>query len=269
MHIKATEHSAARGCLSHKAMARLITAVIALLAASSLAAQTAPEFEVATLKRSGPAPGDLININLGTIKNNKLTLTNASLSDCIKFAWGIVADAQLAGPDWLRDKSIRYDVVAEALPGAPREQLLLMLQSLLAERLKVTLHHERRSLSYLALVPGKNGPKFTREPAAPFPAAPIPNGFLRVAGDHISMHTLVLLLSRYERQTIIDMTGLDGDFGIALQWLRGADQPAGLDSSGPTVFTAVQEQLGLRLESRKGPLDVLVIDGAEQIPAEN
>jgi len=246
-----------------------MTAAITMLAIFSLHAQTAPAFDVATLKRSGPAAGDLININLGNIKNNKLTLTNASLSDCIKFAWGIVADAQLAGPDWIRDKSIRYDIVAEAPPGATREQLLLMLQSLLAERLKVALHRERRNLSYLALVPGKNGPKFTREPAAAFPTGPIPNGFLRVAGDHISTHTLALLLSRYERQTIIDMTGLDGDFGIALQWLRGADQPAGLDTSGPTVFTAVQEQLGLRLEARKGPLDVLVIDSAEQVPAEN
>ena len=248
-----------------------MTAAITLLAISSLHAQTAPAFEVATLKRSSPPPGDLINIDLGHLRNGKVTLTNANLADCIKFAWGIVADSQLVGPapgsSAIKSKSIRYDIVAEAPPGASRDQLLLMLQALLAERLKLTLHHEQRSLSYLALIQGKNGPKFSRSPAE-VPAGPIPNGSFRVTSNQMSMYTLTLLMSRYEGETILDMTGLQGDFGITLEWARDKNQLPN-DAPGPTIFTAIQEQLGLRLEARKGPLDVLVIDSVEQTPAEN
>ena len=79
------------------------------------------EFEVATVKPSPPPEGDLININLGTARNGRLTFGNASLSDCLKFAYGIVSDAQLAGPDWIKSKSVRFDIVAQAAPDASRE----------------------------------------------------------------------------------------------------------------------------------------------------
>ncbi len=73
-----------------------------------------PEFDAATLKRSPPPPGDTININLGTARNGKVALTNATLSDCIKFAYSLASDAQLSGPDWINSGTMRYDVVAEA-----------------------------------------------------------------------------------------------------------------------------------------------------------
>src|SRR5258706_11646806 len=122
-------------------------------------AQTRPEFEVATVKSSPPAAGDLNNINLGRVQNGTVTFTNASLSDCLKFAYGIVSDAQLQGPDWIKSKAVRFDIVAKAPPETPREQLVLMVQSQLTERLKVVLHHEQKQLPYLALIIGKNGHK--------------------------------------------------------------------------------------------------------------
>jgi len=127
------------------------------------------EFDAATLKASPPSEGDLIYINLGRIQNGRLTLTNASLSDCLKFAYSIVADAQLAGPDWIKSKAIRFDVVAEAPSNTPRERMLLMLQTLLAERLKVAVHHESRELAYLALVQAKKGSKMRQAEANPAP----------------------------------------------------------------------------------------------------
>jgi uncharacterized protein (TIGR03435 family) len=85
------------------------------------------------------------------------------------------------------------------------------------------------------------------------------------------MQLLATLLSRFERETVVDMTGLKGLFDVKLEWTPdGGAVPAVLDgASGPSVFTALQEQLGLKLEPRKGPIDVLVIDHAEKTPAEN
>jgi uncharacterized protein (TIGR03435 family) len=231
-----------------------------------------PEFEVATVRQSPPPPGDLLNINVGTVRNGKVTFENASLSDCLKFAWGIVSDDQIAGPDWIKSRAVRFDIVAQAPPDTPREQLALMLQPLLAERLKLVLHHEQKSLSYLALIVGKTGPKLTRaigqNDAAPSPANTAFGG--RISSNRMSMQLLSTLLSRFERQIVVDMTGLTGQYEVHLEWTLAAqttnpvEQPA-----GPTVFTAVQEQLGLKLESRKGPLDVLVVDQAEKIPTDN
>jgi len=214
------------------------------------------------LKSSPPTEGDLIYINLGRIQNGRVTLTNASLSDCLKFAYSIVADAELVGPDWIRSKAIRFDIVAEAPPDTPRERMLLMLQALLAERLKVAVHHESRELAYLALVQAKNGPKMRKADANPTPPkAPMISG--SIVSNGMSMQTLTLLLSRFQRETVLDQTGLDGLFEIKLEWSPNQN------TDGPALPTALQEQLGLRLESHKGPADVLVVDSAEKIPADN
>lgn len=231
-----------------------------LCSVASIIAQS--QFDAATLKSSPPTEGDLIYINLGRIQNGRVTLTNASLSDCLKFAYSIVADAELVGPDWIRSKAIRFDIVAEAPPDTPRERMLLMLQALLAERLKVAVHHESRELAYLALVQAKNGPKMRKADANPTPPkAPMISG--SIVSNGMSMQTLTLLLSRFQRETVLDQTGLDGLFEIKLEWSPNQN------TDGPALPTALQEQLGLRLESHKGPADVLVVDSAEKIPADN
>jgi uncharacterized protein (TIGR03435 family) len=231
------------------------------------AAVFAQEFEVAAVKQSPPPEGDTININLGTVRNGRLTFANASLSDCLKFAYNIASDAQLAGPDWIKDA--RFDIVAQAPAATPREQLALMLQTLLAERLKVVLHHEQKTLPFLALVVGKNGPKFHEAKADPAPDTGF-NVAGRIVRNQLSMRMLALLLSRFERQTVLDMTGLKGLFEVRLEWTPDDGRaPAAADSVGPSLYTAVQGQLGLKLEARKGPVDVLVVDSAEKVPADN
>ena len=237
-------------------------AILAILIVSQCSAQPLakplPEFEVATLKQSPPPTGDLININLGRVLNDTVTFTNASLSDCLKFAYGIVSDAQLQGPDWIKSKAVRFDIVAKAPNGTPREQIMLMVQALLAERLKLELHHEQKQLSYLALIAGKGSPRLKESTSTG--GNPSVRG--RIDAVHMAMPLLATLLSRFERQTIVDMTGLMGYYEFKLEWTPES-------GDGPSLFTAVQEQLGLRLEARKSPLDVLVVDSAERIPAEN
>ena len=239
------------------------------------------QFEVATLKRSPPPQGPTIDINLGRAMNGKVTLGNATLSDCIKFAYGLAADAQLAGPDWINSRSdVRFDVVGQAPPDTSREQLLLMLRNLLAERLKLQVHRENRDLPHLALVRGRNQLKLTPSTAAEGTPG-VYTGPGKIINPRISMETLVMLLSRFERQTIVDRTELSGFYQLKLEWTpervrmlppRPDGSPVmlnGIPADGPSLATAIQEQLGLKLESRKGPIEVLVVDHAEQTPAAN
>jgi uncharacterized protein (TIGR03435 family) len=249
------------------------TIPLALLSATFLRAQTAPppQFEVATVKVSPPPSGDAITINLGTVLNGRLAMTNVTLSDCIKLAYGIVSDDQLVAPDWImgrqvRFDQVRFDIVAQAPPDTPRDRVLLMLQPLLAERLKLVLHHEQKQLSYLGLTVAKTGPKI--RPAKP--GAPLGNSAARgrIVANQMPMSGLATVLSRFERETVVDLTGLSGAFEFKLEWTPDGPVPPD-GASGPSLFTAVQQQLGLRLESRKGPLDVLVVDHAEKVPTEN
>jgi uncharacterized protein (TIGR03435 family) len=237
-----------------------------------------PEFEVATVKVAVPV-GDKIDINLGTIRNGRVTLGNVTLSDSLKFAYSIVADSLIDGPAWIRSGELRFNIVGQAPADTPDDQLRLMVRTLLTERLKVSIHHEQKDLPFLALTIGRNGPKL----AAPKDTAGTPQLVAgRIIHDRMPMSVFVMLLSRFERQTVVNTTPLTGPYAINLQWttdtIRALARPDGgpvsingqsVDAYGPSLYTAIQEQLGLRLESRKGPIEVLVVDSAEKMPADN
>lgn len=203
-------------------------------------------------------------MNLGNIRNGRLTLENATLGDCLKFAYGLYSDAQLAGPDWIKSKMFLYDVVALTPAGSTREQNLAMLQKLLTDRLRVVSHHERREMSYLALAVAKGGAKM--HPAAADAAQSGPSMYGNIVNRSMTMHSLALLLSRFEKQTVLDETGLSGGFEVSVQW---NPEQARADDDRPSLYTALQQQLGLKLEGHKGLVDVLVVDSAEKVPAEN
>ena len=152
------------------------------------------------------------------------------------------------------------------------DQLQMMARTLLEERLHLVLRRERKVLRHLALVPGKTGPKLrAAKPDATEDQGPHVRG--RIAHNHISMARLASLLSRFERQTIVDLTGLSGLFEVILEWAPDNNlptgDPAGPPSDRPGLFAAVQEQLGLKLEPRRGPLDVFVVERALKVPEEN
>jgi len=242
-----------------------------------------PQFEVATVKVLPPVPlGTPLPVNLGSFRNGTAMLTNTTLSECLQFAFGIVSDAQIAGPDWIKTRGVRFEIVGKTGPDVSRDQALLMMQNLLTERLKLSLHHEPREMSFLALVVAKNGAKLAPAKMGT-PPAEIPSQIPgRVLHPQMPMSVLATLLSRFERQVVIDMTGLTGPFSVDLQWTPDAlrnrvsqdgaapmvnGQPVNVD--GQSLPTALQEKLGLRLESRKGSVDVLVVDHAEKVPMDN
>jgi uncharacterized protein (TIGR03435 family) len=242
--------------------------MIGLMPSPATSAQSVsrPQFEVTSLKPGQPIPGDKIYINLGSVSHGTLTMSNTSLSDCLRYAFGLTSNDQLSGPDWIKSKLVRFDIVAKAPPDTPLDQIRLMLQTLLTERFQLALHHEQKELSYVALVIGKKGPKL--QEATP-DSDPSGNKVLigRIVSNHISMTTLATLFSRFTGQTVLDMTGLTASYDLKVEWTP-ENTPTD-DESAPSLFAAVEQQLGLKMEVRKGPVDVIVIDHAERIPAQN
>src|ERR1700722_9533880 len=107
--------------------------MMTLLIATGFVTGGAQSFEVASVKVPPVVSGEPYNINLGTIQHQTVTLTNVSLADCIKFAYGLSSDSQLSGPEWITSKEFRYDIVAKTASGTTRDQTLEMMRALLAE----------------------------------------------------------------------------------------------------------------------------------------
>jgi uncharacterized protein (TIGR03435 family) len=234
-----------------------------------------PVFDVASLKPA-PAPSGRYSVDLGNTSHGRVTLTNVTLSECLRFVFKIHTDAQISGPDWIKDHLVLFDIVGQAPPDTPRDELRQMTLSLLTERFKLTLHHEPRQLSYLGLIVEKNGPKMHESKGD----SDAPGGTTRpgrIVYQHVSTLALAVLLTRFTDQPIIDMTGLKELYDVQLEWTpdnRKAPNPSNpatgpVDAAAPSLFTAVREQLGLKLEARKGPLDVVVVDHAERVPIAN
>lgn len=236
---------------------------VALIASAAFAQ---PAFDVASVKPSDPVPpGENYRANLGSASNGRVQVTNGTLADCMKFAYGLVSDDQLAGPEWIKNKGFRYDIDGRAAASTPRDQLLLMLRGLLAERFHLKMHTESRSFGHLVLTVANGGMKM-KEAAADAPSH-MTYMIGRLTHSRGSMYVLALLLSRQMRELVLDQTGLTGFYQFDLRWTP-ADAPEGSDT-GPPIFKAVQEQLGLKLESRKDGVDVLVVDAADRVPTAN
>ena len=260
---------------------------------------TLPSFEVASIKqnRSGDRGG------MVGMKPGRFTATNETIRIVIEAAYN-VRDYQLSGgPSWLNSE--RYDVDAKMddsrvnemkkLTHDQQEQLRLRLRSLLADRFRLRLSHDLKEFPVYALVVAENGPKLQRAK----PGDTYPDGIMRPsglpAGPHTSagqrgqltvqalpMASVARLLSLQlgcHTDTILDKTGLRGDYDLTLQWTPDESQtqpcePQGINNApppqpfGPSIFTALQEQLGLKLEPTKGPVEMLVIDHIEK-PSEN
>jgi uncharacterized protein (TIGR03435 family) len=281
-------------------------AVIALRAQAPATDTKPPAFEVASVKRN-TSVGDPFGI--GFAPGGRFKATSVKLRQLIADAYSTAGpplpDAQISGgPNWI--DSDRFDIVAKAAEDTPSgpvgpgpaaaQQMRLMLRTLLAERFKLTVHHETRELPIYALVmarsDGKLGPAFhkteadcvaalaARGNASPIPGGPfcgIRNGPGRLILSAVPMPVLATTLSRSVGRTVVDRTGLTGNFDGNLEWTPdqmpptpppGAPPLPPIDPNGPSIFTALQEQLGLKLESTKGPVDVLVIDHVEK-PSED
>jgi uncharacterized protein (TIGR03435 family) len=281
--LKNSQKGGAAAFASQPILSRLLSLILVAVApALCQKAADLPSFDVASVKPSPESgPGQSININLGTARHGEVTLQNTNVSDCVRFAYGLVSDEQVSGPDWIRSYQFRFDIDAKAPPDTPREQLLRMMQRLLAERFHLVLHREPRPVARLDLEVAKGGPKLhaSLDSTVSGLVAYRPG---QLAYNHIPLNTLAVLLSRQLKQPVIDNTGIAGFFDIKLEWLpdnppRPSTGPDGAKKAAipddmdlrPDIFHAVQAQLGLKLETRRTPIDVLVIDHVDQVPVGN
>jgi uncharacterized protein (TIGR03435 family) len=246
-----------------------------------LAAQhSSPAFEVASIKPGVPfpvggfAPGSRLVCPItgcggpGTGSPERITFTYISLKDLIGAAYNVQRH-QVEAPGWL--DSARFDIVATVPPGATRDEANLMLQNLLADRFRLKLHRSTRELPVFALIVARNGPKL--KVSADDPNAPKPRGTLwsggrkRLEFDSWTMASFARTLESDVGRPVIDMTGLEGTYDIRLEFASAppiAFAPGSPDAQAAELFTALTEQLGLKLEHSRGPVDVLVIDSVEQ-----
>jgi bla regulator protein BlaR1 len=258
-----------------------------LLASSAAHAQTSgpTQFEVATIKPAAPSPTGQMRIGIGIQPGGRFTAQGVTLKFLIAQAYDIKEHQISGGPGWMG--SDQWDITAKAdaaeMTGPIRqEQLRAMLQALLADRFKLTFHQDSKEMPIYALVVGKGGPKLQKSEAAGNQQRMMRFGNGQLNANGVPAQFLADTLSRQLGRSVIDKTGLQGLYDFKLEWTPdegqrhmmpgggalGADAPPPPDASGPSLFTAVQEQLGLRLDSEKGPVAMYLIDRAEK-PAEN
>ncbi|HVW84979.1 MAG TPA: TIGR03435 family protein [Bryobacteraceae bacterium] len=234
-----------------------------LFAAFAVHAQP-PAFEVATIRTNHT--GSLVS-NYPSLRHGRLTVENATLRRLIGAAWEI-NEERIQGPGWL--DSDRFDAVAKSPDGVPDSEFGPMLQTLLKDRFGLVLHPETREVPAWVLVVGKGGPKIHAfDPAHP-PVPPANVGQSVIVGVG-TMAQLAGMLENPSGRPVVDKTGLEGRFSYVLSYMRLSSQPAGnlVSDAAPDLFTAIREQLGLRLDSRKEPVEFLVVDRAGRAPAEN
>jgi uncharacterized protein (TIGR03435 family) len=264
-------------------------AVLVLIASLSVYAQTAPmQFEVASIKPSAPPAVGENRVAVGIAAGGRLTAQGVSTRMLMSIAFGVKEHEIIGGPAWLDTQ--RYDISAK--PDAAsvsgqinQDQMRLMIQALLAERFKLATHTENKEATVYAIVPGKNGAKVPESEST----ADSPNRQMRMGNGQLNatglpMKFLADSLSRILGRTVVDKSGLTGLRDFKLQWvpdestsirMPGLPPPGGSesaappsDSKGPTLFAALEEQLGLKLNTEKGQVTNIVIDHIEK-PSEN
>lgn len=238
----------------------------------AMAADANPVFEVATIKPSNPdRPGKAF-----LVQGRQFSTLNTSLSDLITFAYGLHARQLIGLPDWAeKDK---YDITAkpDGVGQPSLNQWKTMFQKLLVERFQLTFHKDKRELSVYALTVGKSGPKLTKSQGDP---NGLPGLFFRGLGVLPAQNATMgdfagVMQSAVLDKPVVDQTGITGRYDFMLNWTPDESQFGGLGArvpppadnaaAPPDLYTAIQEQLGLKLAAAKAPVDVLVIDHVEK-----
>jgi len=250
----------------------------------------APVYEVASIK---PNKYSSSMLGFGFLLE-RLTATGVTLHGLIREAYGVEDDQISGAPNWLNSE--RYDIeakadksVADEMQNLSFDQRLVeyrrMLQALLGDRFQLTLHRETKELPVYALVIAKKGPKLQETHPGDHDPTGMTFGSGLLKGEGVPIALLVRHLSQQQLgRPVLDKSGLTGKYDFTLKWIpddrraplfkgtEAGQQDTGsapsAESSGPSIFTAIQEQLGLKLEPQKGPVEILVIDHVER-PSEN
>jgi uncharacterized protein (TIGR03435 family) len=231
-----------------------------------------PTFSVATIKPSAP---DAVAVT--QIRGNRFATGGTTFVDVFKYAYNVHPDQVVGGPEWLRTQ--KFDILAdpETEKRPSSDQMKVMVQQLLSERFHLVMHHESKILSVYALAMTADTPKLTKSAADPsgIPAVAYdPRGELQVG--NATMANFAIFLQRFALdRPVVDKTGITGHFDLVLRWTPDTPPVSGNPydppkdaSAPPDLFTAIKEQLGLKLQRAKASTDVFLIDRVER-PSEN
>jgi len=234
--------------------------LLLLITAATLSAQT---FEVASVKVDTSGTGMTA---IPGLRNGHFKSTNATLRQILQLAWNL-SSVQITGPSWI--DSDRYDIDAKSPDGVADTELKPMLQALLKERFHLEAHLEQKEQSVYNLVVLKGGPKIKPFEAGHTMTMPprLAGGFGMMTALRNTMDQLAMSLAGPTDRPVINKTGLEGPYTYILQYGQTdhSDEPNG----APDIFGAVQQQLGLKLESAKADVPTLIIDRAERVPTGN
>ena len=263
-------------------IAASITALIALGAIASLspdwiafAQAPRPAFDVVSIKQH---TGEMNGVTFAAREGGRLNVVNNPIFNLIDNAYGVSKYQLIGAPDWV--ESERYDIEARGPATAGKKEMMLMVQTLLADRFAMRAHFETRETPAYILTVAKGGAKLRltgSEDCVPFDGTkPNPEAVPNVCGNdhlsrnnvweatHISMPGVTGALSVVMHRPVIDQTGIKGTFDVRLQWsddLTLQDNPA---DAPPSIYVALRESLGLELKSGRGPAEVFVIDHIER-----
>ena len=237
-----------------------------------MAADADPSFEVATIKPSKPdEPGKAF-----LVRGAEFSTINTTLADLVSFAYEVHAKEVVGGPAWM--DSQKFDISAKPdTPGSPnRKELQTMIQKLLADRFQLKFHKDKKELSAYVLSVAKTGSKMTKDTGDP---NGLPGLFFQQLGVLTVRNATMgdfaqLMQSAVLDRPVVDQTGLADKFDFLLKWTPDESQfggmgvkvppPSDAADAPPPLFTAIQEQIGLKLEATKTPVEVLVLDHVEQ-----
>jgi uncharacterized protein (TIGR03435 family) len=225
------------------------------------AAGAAAEFEVASVKPNTSGSGTASTSN----SKGQTRMENITLRSCIERAFD-VRDYSLSGPSWLGSE--RFDIVAKIPAGADRTQLGAMLQALLKDRFQLAFHWAPKEITGFALVAATKGAKIQPVDSTGHTSISTSNG--KIKARQISMEEFADALGREIDLPVQNLTGMPGVFDLALEWTpdEAPAAPSG-DVPAPSLFTALQDQLGLRLRAQKVSVRTLVVDHIERVPTAN
>jgi len=241
-----------------RATSAIIIGVL-LLPLSASAVQNPPSaFEVISVKPSNADP----NSSGIDTRNGRIHGYNVTLKRCIMGAYGVGPNQVVGGPEWL--DSDRFEINAKVEENVGGRSLDTMFQTLLVERFKLVIHREMKPTDAYVLELRDNRPKLEKGNGQ---GATTDNGRGHIVATNASMDRFAEILSRQMDRPVLNRTGLDGVFNVNLLWTadnRSARADDNAANQPPTIFTAIQEQLGLRLRAQKVPVEVIVIDYAEK-----
>jgi uncharacterized protein (TIGR03435 family) len=242
-----------------------------------MAADANPSFEVATIKPSKPdQPGKAF-----LVRGNRFTTINTTMLDLVTFAYDVQQKQVVGGPDWMATD--KFDIAAQPdVPGSPnRQQLKTMVQKLLTDRFQFKFHRDKKELSaYVLTVVDEAGVKMKKNDGNP---NGLPGLFFRQLGNLTVQNATMmdfaqLMQSAVLDRPVVDQTGLQGKWDFVLKWTPDESQfggmgvkvppPSDAADAPPPLFTAIQEQIGLKLHAGKAQVEVLALDRIEK-PSEN